>query len=117
MKKVVRVEIANLLMETTRFDFPFLASIEKKKEIILEKKLYVEKKIEVLAPLSFPDNENKEKIWEKSVEYAEERFKSLPQNKRLNGFYLQELMHYYAEQLGKYIMNYKKENCLYGKIS
>ena len=105
MKENIKAEIDNLLLETTRFDFPFLASVEKKKEMILEKKLYIEKKVEVLAPLLFPDNERKEKIWEESVEYAENQFKSLPQNKRLNGFYFQELMHYYTVQLGDSIMN------------
>ncbi len=38
-------------------------------------------------------------IWEQSVEFADEQFKSLPINKRFNGFYLQELMHCYAEKL------------------
>lgn len=105
MKEIIKAEIDKLLIETTRFDFPFFASIEKKKTIIAEKKLYIEKKMEVLAPQLLSDNERKEEIWKKSVEYAEEQFKSLPQNKRLNGFYLQELMHYYTEQLGDNIMN------------
>lgn len=105
MKEIIKAEIDKLLIETTRFDFPFLASIEKKKSIIAEKKLYIEKKMEVLAPELLSDNERKEKIWKKSVAYAEEQFKTLPQNKRLNGFYLQELMHYYTEQLGDNIMN------------
>ena len=61
--------------------------------------------MEVFAPQLFSDNERKEKIWEESVKYVEEQFKSLPRNKRLNGFYLQELMHYYTEQLGNNIMN------------
>lgn len=105
MSEIIKVEIDNLLMETTRFDFPFLASIEKKRAIIFEKKLYIEKKMEALVPHLFSDNERKEKIWNKSVEYADERFSFLPQNKRLNGFYLQELMHYYTEQLSDIINN------------
>lgn len=105
MKEIIKEEIDKLLMETARFDFPFFASAERKKAIISEKKLYIEKKMEVFAPQLFSDNERKEKIWEESVKYVEEQFKSLPRNKRLNGFYLQELMHYYTEQLGNNIMN------------
>ncbi len=33
------------------------------------------------------------------------QFQSLPAQKRLNGFYLQELMHYYAEKLGESILD------------
>ena len=37
MGNISKEEIENLLEETTQFDFPFLASAERKKEILLEK--------------------------------------------------------------------------------
>ena len=42
MKKDISKEINCIIEETTQYDFPFLASQEKKKAIITEKKLYIE---------------------------------------------------------------------------
>lgn len=102
MKDNIKIILENLLEETTKFDFPIFANTEKKQTFLLEKKLYVENKLKLkeTAPKSFAD---KEKLWKESVEHAEEQFKSLPAKKRLNGFYLQELMHCYAEKLGNSI--------------
>lgn len=99
MEKSIRREIDNILKETTQFDFPFFANEEKKRIILLKKKSYIEEKFRVVAPESLPSEEKMRKIWEQSVEFADEQFKSLPINKRFNGFYLQELMHCYAEKL------------------
>lgn len=100
MINAIKKEIDNILEETTRFDFPFLANEEKKKAILLEKKLYIEEAFQIIASKQFPDEEKLKKIWKESVAYADEQFQSLPTKKRLNGFYLQELMHCYAEKLG-----------------
>lgn len=99
MKNAIKIEIDNILDETTQFDFPVFANEEKKKVILLEKKLYIEEEFKIIAPKLFTNEEKMKKIWKESVEYADEQFKSLPIKKRLNGFYLQELMHYYAEKL------------------
>lgn len=104
MGSSIETEIANILEETTKFDFPIFSNEEKKKAILLEKKLYIEEKLELIAPELFPDEEKMKKIWKESVEYADGQFQSLPVQKRLNGFYLQELMHYYAEKLGESIL-------------
>lgn len=99
MKNTIKIEIDNILKETTQFDFPFFANEEKKKEILLEKKSYIEDEIKIITPKLFPDEEKIQNIWKESIEYADEQFKFIPIKKRLNGFYLQELMHYYAEKL------------------
>lgn len=104
MENKIKVEIDNLLEETTQFDFPFLATIENKKLILKEKRLYVEEKLKSLVIEQFPTDEKIESIWGESVKYADAQFKSLPNNKRLNGFYLQELMHYYVEKLVEVIL-------------
>lgn len=98
--------IDNIIEETTHFDFPFLASEEKKKTIIQSKKKYIEEKFKIIAPELFFNSVQVEEIWNESVRYADEQFKTLPINKRLNGFYLQELMHHYAEKLGDSITFY-----------
>lgn len=104
MKNTIKIEIDNILDKTTQFDFPVFANEEKKKAILLEKKSYIEEEIKIIAPELFPDEEKMKKIWKESVGYADEQFKSMPIKKRLNGFYLQELMHYYAEKLGDSIV-------------
>ena len=96
--------IENIIEETTHFDFPFFASEEKKKTILQSKKIYIEDKFNIISPKLFFNPIKIEEIWHESVRYADEQFKTLPTNKRLNGFYLQELMHCYAEKLGDSII-------------
>lgn len=93
MKKDISKEINCIIEETTQYDFPFLASQEKKKAIITEKKLYIEEKLRRILPESFPNEDILKKMWEESVEYSDEKFESLSEKHRLNGFYLQELIH------------------------
>lgn len=104
MKNAIKIEIDNILDETTRFDFPVFANEEKKKTILLEKKLHIEEEFKMIASELFSDEEKIKKLWKESVEYADEQFQSLSAKKRLNGFYLQELMHCYAEKLGNSII-------------
>lgn len=104
MRNFIKIEIDNILEETTKFNFPVFTSEEKKKTILIEKKLHIEEELKIIAPELFSDEEKIKKIWKESVEYAEEQFQSLPAKKRLNSFYLQELMHCYAEKLGNSIM-------------
>ncbi len=40
-----------------------------------------------------------QEIWNEAVEYADEQFKSLDPKYKINGFYLQELLHYYAQKI------------------
>lgn len=103
MRNLIKIEIDNILEKTTKLDFPVFTDEEKKKTILLDKKLHIEE-FKIIAPVLFPDEEKREKIWKESVKYADEQFQSLPAKKRLNGFYLQELMHCYAEKLGNSII-------------
>lgn len=106
MKKKIIKEIDSVLEETTQFDFPFLANQEKKKKIIEEKKSYIEERLKKIAPESLPIEDTLKEIWDESVDYAADQFKSLSEKHRLNGFYLQELMHCYAEKIGTTILNH-----------
>lgn len=104
MKKDIEWKIKCIIEETTQYDFPFLASQDKRKTIIMDKKKNIEEKLKRLLPDSFPSEENVNKIWAESIEYSDEQFESLAEKHKLNGFYLQELMHCYAEKIGKAIM-------------
>lgn len=104
MENAIQTEIDNLLEETSRFDFPFLANTEKKEFILKEKRTHVEKELRTIAVDQYPTDEEIESIWLESVEYADGQFESLTNSKRLNGFYLQELMHHYVEKLGEVIL-------------
>ena len=104
MVNSIKMETNNILDKTIQFYFPLFANDEKKQIILLEKKLYIEEEFKRIAPGLFHDEEKIEKIWKESVEYADEQFKSLPTKRRLNSFYLQELMHRYAEKLGDSIV-------------
>lgn len=105
MDNVLKREIKNLLEETTQFDFPFLASVEKKETILNENRTYIENELRTIAKDLYPSEDVIERVWEESVEYADGQFKTLPENKRLNGFYLQEIMHRYVEVLAEIIFD------------
>ena len=103
MEQNIELKIKKIVEETTQFDFPFLASRERKKAIVLEKKIYIDNKLKSIMQEKFPSEDELKRIWEESVNYADEQFKSLSDNKKLNGFYLQELCNYYAKKVGNII--------------
>lgn len=117
MKDSIKTQIEDVLRETTQFDFPFLADQKKKEDIIVEKRLYIEEQLKKVAPKWFPDENTLKEIWDKSIEYADAQFKVLSGKNRLNGFYLQELLHCYAEKIGQCIMNGNEGDWVYGKKS
>lgn len=104
MTKEIELKINSVIEETTRYDFPFLASRNKKEEIIQDKKTRIEEKLKELLPDSFPSVDEINKLWAESIEVSDEQFEFLSEKNKLNGFYLQELMHCYAEKIGKAII-------------
>lgn len=115
--KVLENNIKYIIDETTRFDFPFLASQEHKREIILKKKLYIEEKLKCLMPNFFPNEDILCEIWNESIKHTDKQFNFLSDNKKINGFYLQELSHCYAEKISSIILNNFYGGKDYGKIS
>lgn len=105
IKKNVEKEIKRIIEVTAQFDFPFLASQDKKKEIIEEKKLCIEEELRRLSPENYPSEDILIQLWEESVKHSDDQFKSLSNKYKLNGFYLQELIHYYAERIGNTILD------------
>lgn len=105
MKKSIELKINGIIEETTQYDFPFFASYNKKEEIIMAKKKCIEKKFNELLPDCFPNEEKLNELWIESINYSDKQFHSLAEKYKLNGFYLQELMHCYAGKIANAIMN------------
>jgi len=105
IKKNVENEIKGIIEETTQFDFPFFISQEKKKDIIFQKKSYIEEKLRRLSPDTYPSEEALIQMWGESIKHSDEQFNSLSEKHKLNGFYLQELSHCYAEKIGIAILD------------
>ena len=106
MEYDIESKLNNVLEETTKFDFPFLAKQETREYIVLEKKRYVEEKLKIVAPKEFPNETELKKMWCVSKKYADDQFQFLTEKNKINGFYLQELMHCYAKKI---IYNILKE--------
>ena len=85
-------------------------SMEMKKDISKEINCIIEEttqeeKLRRILPESFPNEDILKKMGEESVEYSDEKFESLSEKHRLNGFYLQELIHCYAEKISNTVLN------------
>lgn len=102
---MMRDELYSILEETTKLDFPFLASGKKKAEILMKVKNEFDERIDKVLQGSGTDLiVAREVLWAGAKKHSDEEFKSLKESQRLNGFYLQEIMHEYVElQLKKII--------------
>ena len=101
-------DIANRIaavIDTTRtYDFPFLADETTKEAVIRAKKASIEDQFRHIAPV-WPGDALLAQWWAESAAAAAACFDSLPPKARINGFYLQELMHRYAACIGKFILS------------
>ncbi len=102
-------EINTITEETTLYDFPFLANEKRKEEIISEKKIHIEEQLKQLAPELWPSNVSLDQAWNAALEHANNCFESMPPKCKINGFYLQELMHFYSEKIGQLILSKAEE--------
>ena len=79
-----------------------------KKRIVEDKKIYM--KIQIKKSIcNYPEKLELNQLWNEALDYAGSKTDSLPVSKKLNGFYLQELMHRYVELLGN-VVTENKEN-------
>lgn len=97
--------IDSLLKETTRMDFPFLSSESKKISIINDKRDYINKTFKKAYPDKSLREDYFDTAWNSAVRHADKEFSNLPDSKKFNGFYLQELMHEYVVNLIDIITN------------
>lgn len=98
-------DIDAVVKETTLYDFGFLVSEEKKSEMIQEKKIHVEKKLREAVKELWPSDMELDQVWNEAIESTEKKFASLPSQIKINGFYLQELLHCYSEKIKKIILS------------
>jgi hypothetical protein len=97
-----------IIEETAFYDFPFLANEKRKKEIIDEKKFHMEEQLKQLAPELWPLDVEVDQAWNEALDHVNRSFESIPSKTKINGFYLQELMHFYSEKLGQIILSQVK---------
>lgn len=98
-------DIDAIVEETTLYDFGFLVSEERKNEMIQEKKVHVEKELKKAARELWPSDMELDQAWNEAVENTEKKFASLPPQIRINGFYLQELLHCYSKKIKEAILS------------
>lgn len=103
MENDIEKKVQKIIEQTTQFDFPFMAGVDRKNQIIKDKKAYIEAQLKKISPDNYPDEDMLINLWNESVKYSDEQFESLSDRHKINGFYLQELMHCYAEKIGKLI--------------
>jgi hypothetical protein len=94
-----------IIEETSFYDFPLLANEKRKKEIIDEKKGHMEEQLKRLAPELWPSDDAVNQVWNESLNHVNKSFESIPSKIKINGFYLQELLHFYSEKLGQIILS------------
>lgn len=104
-KEKIVCAVNSIINETMSYDFPFLASDLKKQQIIEERKQHIEKQFLQLMQNKTVEENLLEQFWQDSMNHTEESFSSLSQQIKVNGFYLQELMHTYSEKIGQFILS------------
>lgn len=101
-------ELSGVVNKTTKLSFPFLSDKKVKEELIEKEKIKIDYLIdEILKNYNvIVDNAqlNRDKIWDSSKSVAMEKFTTLPVSLQLNSFFLQELMHEYAEKQVKTVL-------------
>lgn len=101
-------ELSEIIITTTKLSFPLLSDKKKKEEVIEKEKVKIDYLIdEILKNYNvIVDNAqlNRDKIWDYSKSVAMEKFTTLPASLQLNSFLLQELMHEYADNQVKTIL-------------
>ncbi|MGM9941877.1 MAG: hypothetical protein ACI32N_07815 [Bulleidia sp.] len=104
MENQFEKRLNNIIEETTQCDFPLLMRDEEKRQFIIKKRESIENEIQNLPFVHYPEQAKLEKLWKESIDFANDQFSSLPMKHKLNGFYLQELLHCYAIKMVKEIM-------------
>lgn len=95
----VKEGLFRIAAETEQYDFPFLANVDKRKTLIQKRKREIdERMLGVLAMyhVDTPESFLSEEVWKNSREEAMAKFSNVSEERIMNGFYFQELMHIYV---------------------
>lgn len=107
-KKEIKMIIENIIEETTNYDFPFFSSMEKRLSIMKEKKASIDQRLDRIIEINnlrVSSEYDSDKIWEDAQKEAVEKFEGLSEKLILNGFYLQEVCHIYAEKKTSFLLD------------
>lgn len=96
-----RAALQMVIKGTEKLDFPMLASFEKRQKILVENRMNIDLLIDSIQSnkgiSSVEIASMRPALWEEADAAARAEFGDLTEKKMLNGFYLQEVMHRYAE--------------------
>ena len=106
-RQAIENELNSIITSTTKLSFPFLANEIKKIHILDEERSKIENKmLDIIKKyrIEIPNKEIDESIkWDNIVKESSKEFSTLPEKQKINSFYLQELMHNYAEHFSELI--------------
>lgn len=109
IKETLELKAQEIISETTKYKFPFFSSTDEKKQIILAKKEQIDNLFdELLFKYELGSKQDlywKKGMWNEVQANAVKKFSSLPDCVKINSFFLQELMHEYAEKKALWILN------------
>lgn len=111
-------EFMKIIERTGKLSFPFFSDLEKKKELLLKEKIYIDHLIDLnVKRLNIPLDSrfDRETIWNESKVIAMDKFSSIPAKLKINSFSFQELMHEYAYNQIKTILQIMVENSIENK--
>lgn len=97
----IQTDLSRIIRDTEKLDFPIFSTFEKKQAIVENERKKIDAQIKRITEeieIDFTDiGETQELFWEEADQAAKEAFGPLSEKEMLNGFYLQEVMHRYAE--------------------
>lgn len=100
--------LESIIEETTQYDFPFLSGREKRLAIIEEKKESIDQKLDRIIEINnlcVSAEYESDELWKDAQKEAVEKFDGISVKLILNGFYLQELFHIYAEKKTSFLLD------------
>ena len=105
----IEKELQQIIMATEKLDFPWMSTFTSRQTILQEEKNKIDAQIEKLVvAYGFDDvlsNINCADLWKQADVTARKKFGNIAEKQMLNGFYLQEIMHQYAEIISKAIIS------------
>lgn len=107
-RSLLQKELQQIVSATEKLDFPWMSTLNDRQAILQAEKRNIEAQIETrmtshglgaaLNDINFAD------YWEQADTAARKQFGDLSERQMLNGFYLQEVMHRYAELITNAIL-------------
>lgn len=102
-------ELKEIVKATTKLSFPFFSDKKNKEQIIVNEKKHIDYLIdEILKSYNVTvdmKQYNRDMIWDNARSVAVGKFTTLPASCQMNSFFLQELMHEYAHNQAKIVLN------------